>query len=64
MNKLKIMKMEKNIYANKIDIWCLGITLYEISSYHNPFEFTNAQIYKNIKNGEYKLNLLMKIILI
>ena len=43
-------------YSNKIDIWSLGITLYELCTFHNPFGFTKPQIYKNIKNDEFKFD--------
>ena len=51
-------------YSNKIDIWSLGITLYELCTFHNPFGFTKPQIYKNIKNDEFKFKPILKLILI
>ena len=41
-------------YSNKIDIWSLGITLYELCTFRNPFGFNKHQILKNIKSGNFK----------
>ena len=45
-----------NKYSNKIDIWSLGITLYELCSFRNPFGFNKQQIFKNIKDDNYHYN--------
>ena len=44
--------LERKPYNEKADIWALGCSIYELTSFHTPYEAPNIDIlYQKIKSG-------------